>query len=91
MKARCLAILLLGVATISGGCVTTALAPGAAQVRMVRDASSVSGCTAVGNVATGPEARVDVRNLAVGLGGNTVFVTAETFGVVTDGVAYRCP
>jgi hypothetical protein len=32
-----------------------------------------------------------LRNKAVGLGGNVIFVTSATLGVPDQGVAYRCP
>jgi hypothetical protein len=79
-------------------CITPA--PGADKVRITKDASDVSACTAVGNVNTlgvpqGPsqiaDSSTELRNQAVGLGGNVVFVTAATLGVPDQGVAYRCP
>jgi hypothetical protein len=81
-----------------GACVTPA--PGADKVRMTKDASDVAGCTAVGNVNTlgGPQgpsqisdSSTELRNQAVGLGGNVIFVTLATLGVPDQGVAYRCP
>ncbi len=76
---------------------TTTLAPGAASVRIVRSEADVSSCTAVGNVRQPPDQSVDMRNLTVGIGGDTLFVTEETkntVGLATDyiqsGVAYRC-
>ncbi len=73
---------------------TTALAPGAASVRVVRSEADIAGCTAVGNIRQPPDQNVDMRNLTVGVGGDTLFVTEETKQVVGDfivaGVAYRC-
>jgi hypothetical protein len=78
--------------TLIGGCVTTTPAPGAAQVRIVRNAADVVGCKAVGNVVVDPQKGGDARNLTVGLGGNTLFVTTEAFtGLIINGVAYSCP
>ena len=77
--------------TLTASCVTTALAPGAAQVKIARNVADVAGCTAVGNVVQNEQAPKDLRNLTVGLGGNTLFVTAESFGTILNGVAYRCP
>ena len=92
-------IWLLSVCAIClGACVTAA--PGADKVRMTKNACDVSGCTAVGNVDTlgapqGPSEIADsstvLRNKAVGLGGNVIFVTLSTLGVPDQGVAYRCP
>ena len=75
---------------LASGCATNfAFAPGAEQVQVVRNPAGVASCTAVGNV---DGERGDVRNLTVGLGGNTLFVTAEQMGYwVRSGVAYRCP
>lgn len=81
-----------------GACITPA--PGSEKVRMTKNAADVSGCTAVGNVnvagiSQGPsqiaDSSTELRNQAVGLGGNVVFVTSATLGVPEQGVAYRCP
>jgi hypothetical protein len=79
------------IATLITGCVTATLAPGAAQVKIVRSASDVAGCTAVGNVAPDSQRLEDPRNLTVGLGGNTFLITSEALGTILNGVAYRCP
>jgi hypothetical protein len=86
---------LLGVtsALVLVGCVTptTALAPGAASVRIVRTATDVVSCKVVGNVAQPPYNVVDLRNLTIGLGGDTLFVTdGLSNGYVSAGIAYRC-
>jgi hypothetical protein len=76
------------------------LAPGAENVRITKVAADVSGCTAVGSVDTqgapqGPSAIDDsskvLKNKALGLGGNVVFVTSSVLNVPQEGVAYRCP
>jgi hypothetical protein len=76
------------------------LAPGADKVRITKDASDVSTCTAVGNIKVprNSQGNVDIanaeaqfRNQTVGLGGNTGFVTYGPLGVPVEGVAYRCP
>jgi hypothetical protein len=75
------------------GCVTptTALAPGAAAVRIARSEADVASCTPVGNVVQPPNQRVDMRNLTVGVGGDTLFVTEGlSSGYIAAGVAYRC-
>jgi hypothetical protein len=81
-------------ALLTSGCATT-LAPGAADVRILRDSSAVSECVAVGNLAPRADAPgyavPDARNLTVGLGGNTLLVTNQTLGSLISGVAYRCP
>jgi hypothetical protein len=85
-------------AIVLNACVT--LAPGADKVRITQDAADVASCAAVGNVNTlgepqGPSQIADsskeLRNQAVGLGGNVIFVTSATLGVPDHGVAYRCP
>jgi hypothetical protein len=88
---RLLALNILTITTLTAGCVTTALAPGAAQVKIVRNPADVAACTAVGNVVPDRNKAEDPRNLTVGLGGNTVLVTTEVFGNIVNGVAYRCP
>jgi len=85
---------LLGAALMTSGCATT-LAPGAADVRILRESSAVSECIAVGNLAPQVDvpgyAVADARNLTVELGGNTLLVTNQTLGSLISGVAYRCP
>jgi hypothetical protein len=73
------------------GCVTAALAPGAAEVRIVRSEADIVSCTAAGNVRQPPDQNVDMRNLTVGVGGNTLFVTEGAGDIIISGVAYRCP
>jgi len=85
---------LLVAVLMSSGCATT-LAPGAANVKIVRDDASVSQCVAVGNISPHPDVPgysvPDARNLTVALGGNTMLVTDQTLGSLISGVAYRCP
>ena len=89
---RMLPLYSLAITTLTAGCVTTALAPGASQVKIVRNAADVAACTAVGNVLAAVQAGEDARNSTVGLGGNTLFVTTEnSLGTIFNGVAYRCP
>jgi hypothetical protein len=86
------AIAVLGLGT--AGCVTVALAPGAEKVKITKEASDVASCKAIGNVKAqpmGPEAtNATLQNQALGLGGNTIFVTGAS-GVSVAGVAYSCP
>jgi len=91
MKREVLSLIVAASLLLPAGCVTTALAPGAADVQTVRSAADVASCTAVGNVRQPPDQNVDMRNLTVGVGGNTLFVTEEASGIVKAGVAYRCP
>jgi len=91
MKRDALKLIAVATSMLLAGCVTTALAPGAADVRVVRSAADIASCTAVGNVRQPPDQNVDMRNLTVGVGGNTLFVTEEVLGIVQSGVAYRCP
>jgi hypothetical protein len=75
------------------------LAPGAEQVKVTKTAGDVANCKAVGNLSninggnlTDAGQRI-ARNQAIGLGGDTIFDTSNTFqesqGVV-EGVVYRC-
>lgn len=91
MKRDVLSLVAVSTQMLLTGCVTTALAPGAADVRVVRSAADIASCTSVGNVTQPPDQNVDMRNLTVGVGGNTLFVTEEVLGIVRSGVAYRCP
>jgi hypothetical protein len=93
MKREVLSLIPAATLLLLAGCwvTTTALAPGAADVQIDRSATAVSSCTAVGNVRQSPDLTADMRNLTVGVGGNTLFVTEESSGFVKAGVAYRCP
>jgi hypothetical protein len=97
MKREVLCLIAAATLLPLAGCVTTALAPGAADVQIVRNAADVASCTAVGNVRQPPDQNVDMRNLTVGVGGNTLFVTEQGIGIaagdrtIMAGVAYRCP
>ena len=74
--------------------VAVAPVPGADQVRVTRNASEVSTCTAVGNIrvnASGSNARTEFRNTVVGFGGNAGVVTSGPMWAPVEGVAYRCP
>ena len=91
MTRHALSLLAAAATLLLAGCVSTALAPGAADVRVVKSSADVASCTAVGNVRQPADQNVDMRNLTVGVGGNTLFVTEEVFGIIQSGVAYRCP
>ena len=75
------------------------LAPGAEHVKVTKNAGDVANCQAVGNLSNVNGGNVTdagqriARNQAIGLGGNTIFDTSNTFqesqGVV-EGVVYRC-
>jgi len=83
--------LVAAICVVASGCAhRVVLAPGAEQVQFIRNPADIAGCTAVGNVDW-HEGAADLRNLTVGLGGNTVFVTNEGLFMVTRGIAYRCP
>ena len=90
---RFAACIAFGAAT--AGCATVALAPGAEQVRITKNAADVASCMAVGNVRQPPDQNVDMRNLTVGVGGDTLFVTESQLRLggsdyIMAGVAYRC-
>jgi hypothetical protein len=74
--------------------VAVAPVPGSEQVRITRNASEVSTCTAVGNIrvnASGSNARTEFRNAVVGFGGNIGVVTNGPAWAPVEGIAYRCP
>jgi hypothetical protein len=81
-------------------CTPVLLAPGAEQVRVTNVATDVVDCAPVGNLRVPKDVNgaVDfvhalgqLKNQAVGLGGNLAFVTEGTPSVPTAGVAYHCP
>ena len=80
-------------------CATPALAPGAGKVQLTQKADDVLHCMAVGNINPARDAKggatfstpADFQNQAVGLNGNTVFVTKQYMGAPVEGVVYRCP
>jgi len=74
--------------------VAVAPVPGAENVRLTRNASEVSTCSAVGKIrvnASGSSARTEFRNMVVGFGGNIGFVTNGPTWTPVEGIAYRCP
>jgi hypothetical protein len=83
----------------AGACAAPALAPGAAKVLLTQKADDVLNCTAVGNINTARDAKggaapstaAEFQNQAIGLGGNTVFITKQYLGAPVEGVVYRCP
>jgi hypothetical protein len=95
MKAILLVTVVIALGVISG-CATVALAPGADKVRLSKDAADVATCKVVGNVKRPQEgnsldAEPTIRNQAVGLGGNTVFITQSDMTGPVQGIAYQCP
>jgi hypothetical protein len=77
-------------------CISTPLAPGAAQVKVTRVPADVSSCRALGNLDLDAAAGIDnAKNHAIGLGGDTVLDTTPTsiYGTtepLRTGVIYRC-
>ena len=82
---------------LGSGCANTPLAPGADKVKITRSADDVVSCKPVGNIHLDCDNTINVgtepivRNRAIGLGANTVFVTGGTLGAICGGVAYSCP
>jgi len=89
---RLAAIAVIGLGTAA--CVTVTLAPGAEKVKITKNAGDVASCKVVGNVNSRPlglkATNATLQNQALGLGGNTVFVTGAN-AVSVAGVAYICP
>ena len=74
--------------------VAVAPVPGAENVRLTRNASEVSTCSAAGNIrvnSSGSNARTEFRNMVVGFGGNAGLVTSGPMWAPVEGIAYRCP
>jgi hypothetical protein len=96
MKREVLSLIAAATLLLLAGCVAPALAPGAADVKIVRNTADVAACTAVGNFRQPSSEFVDPRNVIVGLGGNTLFVTQQTVGIaagprsIVAGIAYHC-
>jgi len=94
MKSVPIGVLLAAV--LVSACVSTPLAPGAAQVKVTRVAADVSNCEALGNIDLNGAAGIDnAKNHAIGLGGDTVLDTTPTsiYGtteLLRTGVIYRC-
>ncbi len=88
-------LLLLILSSVYASACTT-LAPTAKDIVVTRDAAAVANCKAVGNVASVPpyvlpgDDLKQLKNQAVGLGGNIVLLTGPRL-VSTQGVAYSCP
>jgi len=96
MKAIVLLSIVGAFGALSSGCLTVALAPGADKVRLTSNAADVTACKAVGNVKrpqgiNALDVEPSFRNQAVGLGGNTVFVTRHDLSGPLEGIAYQCP
>jgi len=80
-------------------CTAARPAPGAAEIRLTKDAADVAKCQAVGNIAVPQESgRVDMasaktqfQNQAVGFGANVGLVTEGLLFAPAAGIAYRCP
>jgi hypothetical protein len=71
--------------TMLSGCITPA--PGADHVKITRNPTDVSACSAVGNISPDAMNNLDslvAQNIAVGLNANTVLNTGS------GGVAYHC-
>jgi hypothetical protein len=90
-------LVLMSIAVLTSACATVPLAPGAAQVRLTRDAADVASCRAIGNVAgdCSPESQkrtseATLRNATISAGANAVLVTREWAGMVCGGIAYEC-
>jgi len=91
MFLRFAAVVAFGAGTAA--CTTVALAPGAERVRVTMTAAEVAPCKAVGNVkalsVSAFDGEATIRNQALGLGANTIFVTRYVSGS-EEGVAYNC-
>ena len=74
--------------------VAVAPAPGSEKIRLTRNASEVSTCSAVGKISvstSGSSARTEFRNGVVGFGGNIGLVTNGPTWAPVEGIAYQCP
>jgi hypothetical protein len=93
-------LLLTATAVLFPGCVTPPLvipAPGSTMVRLTQSPADVAQCHPVGNVhvtaratPTVDDAVTELRNQALGLGADSVFITSTDEATFAGGVAYRC-
>jgi hypothetical protein len=76
------------------------LAPGASDVRVTNVAADVASCNPIGNIqlprdgdgfVSPVRALGQLKNQAIGFGGNAAFVTEGSLDIPLAGVAYRCP
>jgi hypothetical protein len=95
MKSARIVVVLAAISV--SACVSTPLAPGAAQVKVTRVAADVSSCKALGDIdLDAAAAGIDnAKNHAIGLGGDTILDTTPTsiYGttqLLRTGVIYRC-
>ena len=84
-------IILAAAAAAASACAS--VAPNSESVRLTRTAGDVTGCKEMGYVESWlafsfRDARVQLRNRAAAIGGNTILVTSP-FGETT-GTAYAC-
>ena len=90
-----MALVLLALAVGLVSCVVAvAPAPGSEKIRLTRNASEVSTCSAVGKISvstSGSSARTEFRNGVVGFGGNIGLVTNGPTWAPVEGIAYHCP
>jgi hypothetical protein len=92
-------VTILSLLLLMEACADTRPAPGAAEIRLTKDAADVAKCQAVGNIAVPKEngvvnmasAKTQFQNQAVGFGANTGLVTEGLLFAPAAGVAYRCP
>jgi hypothetical protein len=100
LQGICARVSVVGVIlTLVYACATPALAPGAEKVQLTQKADDVVRCTAVGNINAARDAKggttfstpAEFQNQAIGLSGNTVFITKQYMGAPIEGVVYRCP
>ena len=86
----------IALTVVLSSCIAVAIAPvpGSEKVRVTRNASEVSTCSAVGDIkvnASGSNARTEFRNAVVGFGGTVGLVTIGPAWEPVGGIAYRCP
>lgn len=92
MKTFCRLSAVAALAIATTACVTVVLVPGADRIQLTRNVGDVSACKAVGNVKASDlpmDFEPTIRNQAVGLGADTVFISTQN-GQEEAGVAYKC-
>jgi hypothetical protein len=83
----------VAVCSLTAGCASVSLTPGADQIKVTDVAADVAACAPLGHLAaaqvmmTDPDAERQMRNETLDLGGNTLLLTPP---LNRTGIAYRC-
>ena len=91
MKTLASVLALTALAASASGC--SSAAPGAEKIRITSNPKDVAGCKVAGQVSThtsSPGNETRLRNAALTIGGDTIFVTSSGLSGPYQGMAYNC-